>query len=94
MEIDAFLGHIFLFVWSIAVVGFGICGLFFREQFASLNIWWALKLYEMTGIPLFKTQAEHWHETDRGFLMFTLGLAAIIAGVLTFLSLFNVHIID
>jgi hypothetical protein len=94
MEIDAILGHVFLFVWSIGATAIGIAALFFRDRFLQLNIWWALKLYKMTGIPLYKTQAEHLRNTDWSFLFFTLGVAFTIGGVLTFLSLFNIHIID
>jgi hypothetical protein len=94
MVIDAVLGQVFIFVWSIVVVALGICGLFFRDKFRRLNIWWALKLYDMTGMPLFKTRAAYLRNADWSFLFLTLGLAAIIAGALAFLSLFNIHIIN
>jgi hypothetical protein len=94
MELDATFGHVLLFVWSIVATTIGIIGSFFRDKFVKLNVWWALKLYEMTGIPLFKTQAAHLRNTDWSFLIFTLGVAFVIGGVLTFISLFNIHVID
>ena len=90
MDIDTILGHAFLFLWSIGAIGIGIIGLFFRDQFVELNIQWSLKLYEMTHIPLFKTQAAQLQTEDWDFVILTGGLAIIIAGVATLLSLFNV----
>jgi hypothetical protein len=87
-------GHVFLFVWSIVATAAGLFGLLFPKLFVELNIWGFEKMYEQTGFPIFRMQAEQTRQNDDTLELLRIigGVVFTIAGVLTFLSLLGIQV--